>query len=483
MGVELWPHQQAAIAFALARPASLLHMGMATGKTRVACEVMAQTGGRCLILCPKSVIPTWVEEAKKWYGIDVLVPTRSWSAARKGAAIASASHTRVAAINYDAAIYCPDQLASVAWSCVVLDESQRIKGHDSRSARTCWTLRAARRLCLSGTPMPHSPLDAWAQFRFLDRTVLGESFVVFKKRYAILGVKLPIGLPPAAVAALLALSDMQRAHCVRLLETKVFRSSFRQSLRQQLDRWLTRPLGSPFTPRQWAAMGRIEPQHLLQVVGFRDLDQIKARMAPLTFTARTEDVLKLTGAEHVVRHVELEPEALAIYRDMERDLVAEVRGGVVTAANAMVKVGKLMQVTGGTLRGVEDPDAPPVETSRRRWPIGWRTCRQTSRSSCSRCSAGIWTRSMRPVENGAHHQFARRQEERSADREAVLRKANGSRKMGKRSAMWLVGRTTRLGVVVAWNSRVAPTTWPSGKPRPAARCWPCRCAAGAWEST
>src|SRR5260221_7519251 len=109
MGVELWPHQQAAIAFALARPASLLHMGMATGKTRVACEVMAQTGGRCLILCPKSVIPTWVEEAKKWYGIDVLVPTRSWSAARKGAAIASASHTRVAAINYDAAIYCPDQ--------------------------------------------------------------------------------------------------------------------------------------------------------------------------------------------------------------------------------------------------------------------------------------------------------------------------------------------------------------------------------------
>ncbi len=44
-----------------------------------------------------------------------------------------------------------------------------------------------RRLMLTGTPMPHSPFDLYAQYRFLDRSIFGNSFSHFKTRYAIMG--------------------------------------------------------------------------------------------------------------------------------------------------------------------------------------------------------------------------------------------------------------------------------------------------------
>jgi SNF2 family DNA or RNA helicase len=47
--------------------------------------------------------------------------------------------------------------------------------------------RADYKLCLSGTPMPHSPLDIYGQMRFLDEKVFGTSFAVFRSRYAIMG--------------------------------------------------------------------------------------------------------------------------------------------------------------------------------------------------------------------------------------------------------------------------------------------------------
>jgi SNF2 family DNA or RNA helicase len=35
--------------------------------------------------------------------------------------------------------------------------------------------------------MPHSPLDVWAQYRFLDRSVYDQTYTSFKARYAIMG--------------------------------------------------------------------------------------------------------------------------------------------------------------------------------------------------------------------------------------------------------------------------------------------------------
>jgi len=48
--------------------------------------------------------------------------------------------------------------------------------------------KAARyRLGLSGTPMPHSPLDVYAYFRFIDATIFGWSYNRFRQHFAVMG--------------------------------------------------------------------------------------------------------------------------------------------------------------------------------------------------------------------------------------------------------------------------------------------------------
>jgi SNF2 family DNA or RNA helicase len=43
---------------------------------------------------------------------------------------------------------------------------------------------ATHRIGLSGTPMPHGPMDIYAVFRFLDIRILGPSFSAFRQKYA-----------------------------------------------------------------------------------------------------------------------------------------------------------------------------------------------------------------------------------------------------------------------------------------------------------
>lgn len=69
---------------------------------------------------------------------------------------------------------------------LLVHNCQAIKGPQAVSskhmAKVC---RGARnRLQLSGTPMPHTPLDIFAQYRALDPSVFGQAFTPFKQRYA-----------------------------------------------------------------------------------------------------------------------------------------------------------------------------------------------------------------------------------------------------------------------------------------------------------
>ena len=67
-----------------------------------------------------------------------------------------------------------------------MDESHRLKSPSGKISRFASQLsdRSRRRLALSGTPMPHSPLDIYAQYRALDKSVFGVHHQQFKNRYA-----------------------------------------------------------------------------------------------------------------------------------------------------------------------------------------------------------------------------------------------------------------------------------------------------------
>lgn len=82
---------------------------------------------------------------------------------------------------------------------IVVDESHRIKSPSSNVSRMLARLAplAPHRVILTGTVMPHSPLDVFAQWRFLDPYAFGQkdargersraTFERFRNRYAIMG--------------------------------------------------------------------------------------------------------------------------------------------------------------------------------------------------------------------------------------------------------------------------------------------------------
>jgi hypothetical protein len=109
-------------------------------------------------------------------------------------------------------------------------------------------------------------------------------------------------------------------------------------------------MGEPLSVLQWEALGKIDPKRLRSVVGFKNLPMLEAKMAPLTFQVAIDDVLDLPEAHHVTKPILLEAKGRRIYDEMQRDLVAWIRAGVnVTAANALDRLNKLHQVTGGSM--------------------------------------------------------------------------------------------------------------------------------------
>ena len=201
---ELWQHQREAYGFIKDKPAALLAMDMGTGKTATVIHAMKDLQeGRVLVLCPKPVIRVWEREIDRhWprgpYRVISLLSRRSTETTKKkkeraetALAVGGLNTLNIVLCNYEAAIQpaLSHLFKSCEWDLVVLDESHRVKSPGGKASWLAKALgkEAKKRLCLTGTPLPHSPLDAYAQFRFLDPDVFGTSFTRFKQKYAVLG--------------------------------------------------------------------------------------------------------------------------------------------------------------------------------------------------------------------------------------------------------------------------------------------------------
>lgn len=134
-----------------------------------------------------------------------------------------------------------------------------------------------QRIGLTGTPFPHSPLDIFAQYRFLDARIFGHSFVRFRTRYGIMG--------------------------------------------------------------GWQGK---------QVVGYQREAELAECYRRIAYECR-EDVVSLPETVDAPHHVMLGPKAAKIYDRIADDFWARVDSGEVTAANALTRLLRLQQITGGAV--------------------------------------------------------------------------------------------------------------------------------------
>ncbi len=197
-----WLHQRRAYHWARNKSAAYFAIGMGGGKTALtAAMIEAWQSKRVLVVCPKKVIGHWPRQIDMYHDEDF------WCSAPKDVPVAKRIESAkdalklgdrtgfpsLVVINY-ASILNKDMqafLRTAGFDLVVLDEAQNIKAHNGTTSKALWKVFKTakvkpKKILLSGTPMPHSPGDIFAQYRFLDDTVFGTSWTRFHNRYVVM---------------------------------------------------------------------------------------------------------------------------------------------------------------------------------------------------------------------------------------------------------------------------------------------------------
>ena len=313
---DLWNHQRDAVQFAEDRIASMLAMEVGCGKTLVALSLADLWGAeRILVACPLSVVGVWEREVARHYpGRWRVARLDRGGVRRKAEDAARVSAPCIIAVNHESVWREPfrSYVAGARWDLFIADEGHRMKSPGGKLSLWAASMRTRfpRRLALSGTPMPHSPLDVYAQARFLDPSIFGQSYVQFRARYARLEVIRP--------------GTCRRPGCGH--HGKIHGEA-----------------GACLYCACHAWLGTVAQR----VVGFQRLDELEAKLATLAFRVRKSDALSLPPELDVERTCRLDPATAKIYASLEADLVAEVEGGRVSAKNALSKLLRLQQLTGG----------------------------------------------------------------------------------------------------------------------------------------
>jgi SNF2 family DNA or RNA helicase len=281
-----------------------VYVAMGLGKTRSVLEaVAAREAWPALVICPKSVMGVWRAETQKWLGFEpVLV---AGTKAKRDKLLAQPTKLYVISYGslrtYNKRRMVPNPetgrkhritenalRAVQPWETVILDEASAIKHGNTHQSHACHAFGdVPRRYILTGTPITHSPLDLWSQFKFLVPKLF-PSWMEFEVHYT---------------------------------------TSFQQRL----------PVGHSS-----------RHTHFRRVTGYRNLDALWEAVRPYTIQLKAEDCLKLPERIRQTQRIPLSAAQRRAYDDLVEEYITELNEfDVVTAANVLARMNKLQQICQG----------------------------------------------------------------------------------------------------------------------------------------
>jgi hypothetical protein len=311
---EPWAHQVQALERLRGRMGFALLMAMRTGKTKVILDDFGRLWAAghvddLLVIAPAGVYRTWIKAISDHLGEPTgsQLQVKLWSAHEGDSKVAKRKwqhfmtpddHPRCLLVNVEALSTVKRARELVLAFCrqrrvySVIDEATTVKSPRSKRARflvqQVGPLCEARRI-LTGLVAPKDPGDVFQQFQFLKPGLLGfDSYHEFQSRYAITEEGYGRGKRPG------------------------------------------------------------EPQKFTKVLGWRDQDELSARMAPYSFRVRLKDCYDLPPKIYETRDVELTQEQERVYKELREYATVELEESVhVTATHACTLALRLHQVVCG----------------------------------------------------------------------------------------------------------------------------------------
>lgn len=201
---------------------------------------------------------------------------------------------------------------------MVVDESQRIKNPAAGRTKRIHTLgeMAVSRRIASGTLVANNPLDLFGQYQFLRSGLLGTtSFRAFTAEFA----------------------DVLPAHhpLVREIMARTRGRGVPQLIRRDEE-------GTPV---------------------FRNLEKLRALIAPHTYRVLKKDCLDLPEKIHQTHYFELTPSQRKLYEEVKADMRYTRDDGAIDTFTALTAINKLRQVTSGFI--LVDSEAAHLDASAR----------------------------------------------------------------------------------------------------------------------
>lgn len=193
-------YQKRAFWRAFEKPGFMLAHDMGAGKSKVAVDLAVNWEvKKILIVCPKAVMDVWPAQFRIHAapGFNPMIaqlkgPEKVSSKAVQVERLldfaALAGRPAIVIANYDIIYREPlrQVLIKAGFDLVIADESHKFKSPGGKISKFMSYLgkNCPRRLALTGTPMPQTPFDSYAQMRFVDTRCFGTSYADFLAEYA-----------------------------------------------------------------------------------------------------------------------------------------------------------------------------------------------------------------------------------------------------------------------------------------------------------
>lgn len=174
MPFEPFSYQYEGIAWLFSQSSALLADEMGLGKTMqsiTAIRLLLRSSQvrKILLVCPKPLIPNWQRELKLWAEEIPFTVVEGDSNRRK--IIWNMPNIPVKIANYELVVRDLEEMEEDEvpdFDLLVLDEAQRIKNRNSRTAQTVRSIQRKRNWALTGTPIENRPEELASLFEFLE---------------------------------------------------------------------------------------------------------------------------------------------------------------------------------------------------------------------------------------------------------------------------------------------------------------------------
>ncbi|MCA9064725.1 MAG: DEAD/DEAH box helicase [Planctomycetaceae bacterium] len=174
MPFEPFGYQYEGIAWLFASHSALLADEMGLGKTMqtiTGIRLLLRSGQvrRVLLICPKPLIPNWQREFRTW-AEELPVVTIEGNGARRRM-LWTMPGVPILLCNYESMSRDLPEIPETEqpkFDLLILDEAQRIKNRESRTAVTARSINRRRSWALTGTPIENRPEELAALFEFME---------------------------------------------------------------------------------------------------------------------------------------------------------------------------------------------------------------------------------------------------------------------------------------------------------------------------